>query len=66
MEKLSKMTLVDLQEWLLDKEMPMEVTESFEGGDVARVIGVLLYDLSTLRKLGRGKKKLYVPVLSVY
>ena len=37
MEKLSKMTLEDLQEWLLDKEMPMEVTESFEGGDVAIV-----------------------------
>jgi hypothetical protein len=29
MEKLSKM---NLQEWLMDKEMPMEVAESFEGG----------------------------------
>ena len=34
MEKLSKMTLQDLQEWLLDKEMPMEVAESFEGGNI--------------------------------
>lgn len=32
MEKLSKMSMEDLQEWLIDKQIPMEVAESFEGG----------------------------------
>ena len=45
MEKPSKMTLEGLQEWLLSKEMPMEVTESFEGGDIARVIVAMVNKL---------------------
>lgn len=31
METLSKMTPDDLRDWLLEKEMPMEVADAFDG-----------------------------------